>query len=149
MSTPLNVQEKEFVNEALLSAVQANDQKLVELCLQKGGDINTRDGYQRSLFMIAATRTRNVPLAKFLLKQKPDLLLKDEDGHTVFDVVNSSRFGSDYPDTQEKLRIMLLETFPDARSEEPQQDNSLAIERPISARRIRLLPKNKGGGFNL
>jgi len=100
----------EIVNRNLIEAVNDGDMSRINLCLQKGADINTRNATQqeRTPLMMAVVRGR-IPLAEFLMAKGADLLAKDKAGCTVYELVANVQ---DW-ETRGKMNTILLKALPD------------------------------------
>jgi ankyrin repeat protein len=82
----------------------------IDLCLQKGADINARDKDGLTPLMLAVIK-RRTGLVKFLLTKNPDLFATDKYGRTAFDFLPAA--GQD-ADTRKALSGLLLGALPDA-----------------------------------
>jgi ankyrin repeat protein len=100
----------EIVNRNLIEAVGDSDMPKINLCLQKGADINTRNAAQqdRTPLMMAVVRGR-IPLVEFLMAKGADVLAKDKTGSTVYELVASVQ---DW-ETRGKMNTLLLKALPD------------------------------------
>lgn len=143
----------EIVNRNLIEAVDYDDRPKINLALQKGADINTRNMSQqeRTPLMMAVARGR-IGLAEFLLTKGADVLMKDKAGNTVYEIVNNLQ---DW-DTKGKMNTLLLKALPDmpppgqqasASAQLAETKDDITVMKPIDLSK----GKNPGpaGGFTL
>ena len=139
--------QQKIVDTNLISAVASNDREKMELCLQKGADINARASwYNRTPLMMAVAYGREDTVV-FLLTKNPDLFLKDSEGKTIYEIVDTISDSA----TKRKINRLLLAALPDvapatpeisAGATETQED--IQVLKPIT-----LQPKKGGGTFQL
>lgn len=105
----INPEQRRIVNENLIEAVEAYNTDLINLCLQKGADINTRNGEGRTPLMTAVWKD-NASLVRFILSKQPDLFLKTPAGKTAYDFIKNVQSG----DTRRVITMIMLQALPDA-----------------------------------
>jgi ankyrin repeat protein len=104
-----NPEQRRIVNENLLAAVDKYDSDIMNLCLQKGADINTRNADGRTPLMIAVWKD-NTSLVRFILSKQPDLFLKDNSGETAYDLIKRVNNA----ETRRAITVTMLQALPDA-----------------------------------
>ena len=104
-----NPEQRRIVNENLLAAVDKYDSDIMNLCLQKGADINTRNGDSRTPLMMAVWKD-NPNLVRFILSKQPNLFLKDGSGKTAYDLIKNVNNA----DTRRAITLIMLQALPDA-----------------------------------
>lgn len=149
-------EQRRIVNDELLKGMRLNDyQARVDLCLQKGGDIDTSTWDNRTPLMIAVTMN-SVARVDYVLTKDPDLFKKDKDGKNVFDLANKIE---DFVSRQ-KIMDRLLRALPDGVTLPGQsapnvtavteEDDGISVSKPIRYRGKPPPPGGgTGGGFNL
>lgn len=105
----VNPEQRRIVNENLLAAVDKYDTDIVNLCLQKGADINARNGDGRTPLMIAVWKD-NPSLVRFILSKQPDLFAKDNSGETAYDLIKRVNNA----DTRRNITVIMLQALPNA-----------------------------------
>jgi ankyrin repeat protein len=103
-------QQRAIVNRNLTEAVINDDRPMIELCLQKGADINTRNNgwYDRTPLMTAVAYRRTGQV-EYLLAKKPDLFATDSQGSSAFDIAEQL----DDRNTKKAILTLLLKELPD------------------------------------
>lgn len=140
----------EIVNRNLLDAVTDSDMPKINLCLQKGADINTRNPTQsdRTPLMMAVSRGR-IPLVEFLMTKGADVLLKDKAGKTVYEIVNDLQ---DW-ETRGKMNTLLLKALPDmqpgqaassASAQLAETKDDITVMKPLDVSKGKNAPGGKG-----
>lgn len=104
-----NPEQRRIVNENLLQAVDKYDSDIINLCLQKGADINTRNADGRTPLMIAVWKD-NASLVRFILSKQPDLFLKDNSGETAYDLIKRVNNA----ETRRTITVIMLQALPNA-----------------------------------
>jgi ankyrin repeat protein len=139
-------QQKQIVNANLIDAVRESDEGKIDLCLKKGADINARwSGWRNRTPLMLAAAWGRPELVAFLLGRQPDLLAKDSDGKTVFDLCADTTDEA----KRKKINRLLLEALPDtgAASAPAEQASAAGTGADITVLRpIELGPRRKGGG---
>ena len=74
--------QKKFSQKNLFDAISKGDLKNVELCIENGVKINTKDGIGRSPLYMAAKHGR-VEIVKFLVQNGADIHAKSNSGRSV------------------------------------------------------------------
>lgn len=105
----INPEQRRIVNENLIAAVDSYNVDLINLCLQKGADINTRNAESRTPLMMAVWKD-NSNLVRFILSKQPDLFLKDASGKTAYDLIKNVNNA----DTRRAITMIMLQALPDA-----------------------------------
>lgn len=142
--------QHEIVNRNLIEAVNDSDTTKINLCLQKGADINTRNAAQsdRTPLMMAVVRGR-IPLVEFLMAKGADVLLKDKSGSTVYDLVANVQ---DW-ETRGKMNTILLKALPDATPPSQQASvtaqltetkDDITVMKPLDVSKGKNAPGGKG-----
>lgn len=153
-------EQRRIVNDELLKGVRmGNYKERVDLCLQKGADINTATGWDKRTPLMIAVTMGDVARVEYILTKDPDLFKKDKDSHNAFDLANNNI--EDYG-TRQKILDRLLRALPDgvaARgqpvpvsqpSAAAEEDEGISLSKPIRFRGKPQPPGGKtGGGFNL
>lgn len=101
-------EQAKIVDALLLQAVEQADYQRIDLCLQKGADIDTRNDRGRTPLMMAVWLD-NPTLVQFLLARQPSLFLKDNSNKNAFDLLANV---SDVTKRQ-KITNILLQALPD------------------------------------
>lgn len=149
-------EQQELVNNELLKAVRMSDYtERMNLCMQKGADIDAVNWEKQTPLMLAvkmASPTR----VTFILKKNPDLFKKDKNGSTAFDLAN----GCTDTSTKKQMMDLLLKALPDGASykgqdntvetqPDPQADDKgISVSKPIRLSGKQPVSK-PGGGFTL
>lgn len=153
----VTAEQRRIVNDELLKGVrQGNYQERVDLCLQKGGDINTASSWEKRTPIMIAVTMSDVARVEYVLTKNPDLFKKDKDNQNVFDLANNKveNFA-----TRQKIMDRLLRALPDG-AEAPLRkpapaaadvdDDGISVTKPIRFRGKTPPPHGSaGGGFNL
>ncbi|MDF3025583.1 MAG: hypothetical protein K0R10_2944 [Alphaproteobacteria bacterium] len=105
----VNPEQRRIVNENLIAAVEAYDTDLINLCLQKGADINTRNANGRTPLMMAVWKD-NPSLVRFILTKQPELFLKDNSGKTAYDLMQSANNA----EVKRNITMIMLQAMPNA-----------------------------------
>ncbi len=140
-------EQRRIVNENLLQAVEAYNSDLINLCLQKGADINTRNIDGRTPLMMAVWKD-NTSLVRFILSKRPDLFLKDTTGKTAYDLIKNVTDA----DTKRAITLVMLQALPDAPPiTNPTLDNVIALSeiqaaKAAEARERAVAPKTASFG---
>jgi len=87
---PVEQEQRKVVSLELMNAVETANYDRVRLCLQKGGDINFRNGDGRTPLM-RATYKENAAMVRFLVQQGANILLRDSAGKNAFDINATTR----------------------------------------------------------
>ncbi len=127
----INPEQRRIVNENLIEAVEAYNTDLINLCLQKGADINTRNGEGRTPLMTAVWKD-NPSLVRFILSKQPDLFLKTPAGKTAYDFIKNVQSA----DARRTITMIMLQALPDAppwRDHEPEDVILLAEKEAVKA----------------
>lgn len=148
-------EQQVLVNDELLKGVRMTDYaERMNLCLQKGADIDAVNWEKQTALMIAV-RMASPGRVTFILKKNPDLFKKDKNSNTAFDLANACTDAS----TKKQMMDMLLKALPDGASYNgqkaapdapdpvPTDDRAITVSKPI-----RLSGKQTpkpGGGFKL
>jgi ankyrin repeat protein len=101
-------EQAKVVDGALFDAVEKGDFERVNLCLQKGADIDARNASQRTPLMMAVWY-ENARMTQFLLSKRPSLFLKDKEGKTAYDLIRQVRDSS----KQVTITDLMLRALPD------------------------------------
>ena len=101
-------EQAKVVDKMLLEAVEEFNADRIRLLMQKGADINARDGRGRTPLMAAVWKD-NVATVRLLLTFRPKLFVKDNEGKNAFDLISSVR------DANDKAAItgLMLNALPD------------------------------------
>jgi ankyrin repeat protein len=140
----------EIVNRNLIEAVNDSDMPKINLCLQKGADINARNAAQqeRTPLMMAVARGR-IPLVEFLMTKGADVLLKDKTGSTVYELVANIQ---DW-ETRSKMNTLLLKALPDmqpgqaassASAQLAETKDDITVMKPLDVTKGKQGPGGKG-----
>lgn len=125
-----NPEQRRIVNENLLAAVDKYDSDIMNLCLQKGADINTRNADGRTPLMIAVWKD-NPSLVRFILSKQPDLFLKDNSGETAYDLIKRVNNA----ETRRTITVIMLQALPNAPPmANPTVDDVIALAETQAAR---------------
>lgn len=108
----LSPDHQRILDDALFFAVGNADLEQITLCMQKGANIDARNGAGKTAIMVAVYEKEDAAMSLNLLKHKPDLLLKC-DGKTVFDMVMKNQISGGM-DKRKLLLNILLAALPDA-----------------------------------
>lgn len=105
----VNPEQRRIANENLLAGVEAYNTDLINVCLQKGADINTRGSDGRTPLMIAVWKD-NPSLVRFILSKQPQLFLKDNSGKSAYDLIKSINNA----EVKRTITMIMLQAMPDA-----------------------------------
>lgn len=105
----IDPEQRRIVNENLLAGVDAYNTDLINLCLQKGADINTRNADGRTPLMTAVWKD-NPSLVRFILSKQPELFLKDNSGKTAYDLIRNVNNA----EVKRTITMIMLQAMPDA-----------------------------------
>lgn len=154
----VTAEQRRIVNAELLKGMHMDNYKeRIDLCLQKGGDIDTCGWDKRTPLMLAVVKG-DVRRVEYVLSKKPDLFKKDKDGYNVFDIANNI---NDYIMRQQVID-RLLRALPDGvtvpghklsnavPAAQAEEGEGISLSKPIRLRDKQ--PPSGGkpnGGFNL
>ncbi len=155
----ISAEQRRVVNEELLKGLRMdNYEERIELCLQKGADINTTGWDMRTPLMMAVVMG-DVARVEYILTKDPDLFKKDKDSQNVFDLANGK---IENLATRRKIMDRLLRALPDGVAvpvsgkapvvapDADEDDEGISVTKPIRFRGKPQKPNGKaGGGFNL
>jgi len=155
-------EQRRIVNDELLKGVRmGNYKERVDLCLQKGADINTATSWEKRTPLMIAVTMGDAARVEYILSKDPDLFKKDKDSQNVFDLANNKI--EDYG-TRQKIMDRLLRALPDgapvpgrapsdakpAAGAEAEEEEGISLSKPIRFRGKPPSPGGKtGGGFDL
>jgi ankyrin repeat protein len=156
----ISAEQRRIVNEELLKGLRMdNYEARIELCLQKGADINTATSWEKRTPLMIAVIVEDVARVEYILKKDPDLFKKDKDGQNVFDLANSK---IENLATRRKIMDRLLRALPDGAAvpvsgktpvvtpDAAEDDDGISVTKPIRFRGKPQKPNgNAGGGFSL
>lgn len=153
----VTAEQKRIVNDELLKGVRmGNYQERVDLCLQKGGDIDTASNWEKRTPLMIAVTMSDVARVEYVLTKNPDLFKKDKDGQNVFDLANNKV--ENFP-TRQKIIDRLLRALPDgvaaplhtpATAADAEGEEGISVGKPIRFRgKTPPANGNTGGGFSL
>lgn len=153
----VTAEQRRIVNDELLKGMrQGNYQERVDLCLQKGGDIDTSTSWEKRTPLMIAVTMSDVSRVEYVLTKNPDLFKKDKDGQNVFDLANNKV--ENFP-TRQKIIDRLLRALPDgvdapvknpAATAEAEGEEGISVSKPIRFRgKTPPANGNTGGGFSL
>jgi ankyrin repeat protein len=153
----ISAEQRRVVNEELLKGLRMdNYEERIELCLQKGADINTTSWDKRTPLMMAVVMS-DVARVEYILTKDPDLFKKDKDSQNVFDLANGK---IENIATRRKIMDRLLRALPDGGAvpvsgktpavAQDADDDGISVTKPIRFRGKPQKPNgNASGGFNL
>ena len=101
-------EQAKVVDRLLLESAEAANYERINLCLEKGADIDARNANGRTPLMIAVWNERT-ELVQFLLGKAPALFLRDNSGKSAFDLIADVRDGG----RREAITDLLLRALPD------------------------------------
>ncbi|MCC7036890.1 MAG: ankyrin repeat domain-containing protein [Alphaproteobacteria bacterium] len=126
----IDPEQRRIVNENLLAGVDAYNTDLINLCLQKGADINTRNADGRTPLMMAVWKD-NPSLVRFILSKQPALFLKDNSGKTAYDLIKNVNNA----EVKRTITMILLQAMPDAPPlRDPSVDEVIALAEAEAAK---------------
>lgn len=104
-------EQQRIVNEEMFEALDStNYDERISLCLKKGADINARNPWGQTLLMRAVIKDSPARV-RFVLAHKPDLLLKDRQGRTVFEINKENRH------YRNEITELLMKALPDGKAQ--------------------------------
>lgn len=144
--------QEEILNKILFDAVKNGSSEEVKLCLKKGADVNVRDSNGDTPVMWAVYKGWET-IAAILIANDADLLIKGNDGRTVFDHAK----GRSDQNSRQRFMRMLLEALPDpVKNGEPEDSrkkdfNAAALPHdvPVTTPIVMKPPKKDGGDLEL
>lgn len=126
----IDPEQRRIVNENLLAGVDAYNTDLINLCLQKGADINTRNADGRTPLMMAVWKD-NPSLVRFILSKQPALFLKDNSGKTAYDLIKNVNNA----EVKRTITMIMLQAMPDAPPlRDPSVDEVIALAEAEAAK---------------
>lgn len=157
----VTAEQRRIVNDELLKGVRLGDyQERVDLCLQKGGDIDTATSWEKRTPLMIAIMMGEVARVEYVLTKNPDLFKKDKDGQNAFDLANGKveNYG-----IRQKIIDRLLRALPDGVAPpikgpaatvtapaDAEDDDGISVTKPIRFRgKTPPANGNTGGGFSL
>lgn len=101
--------QAKVVDALLLQAVEQRDYDRINLCLQKGADINAVNAGDGRTPLMMAVWAEAPPLVEFLLAKKPALFLQDNAGKNAYDLISDCRDEV----KRRKITDLMLRALPD------------------------------------